>query len=141
MMILALLLAAQEVERPNVVLFLADDLGARDLRVLGSSFYDTPHLDAMAREGMSFGRAYAACPVCSPTRASLLTGSGLSIGQPLPMGYSAYNVPLAYRDTYYDTPNAWYRYNNGYIYQVDPTTQLLTVLVRAIIYKTSNDGS
>ena len=64
---------------------------------------------------------------------SLLTGSGLSVGQPLPMGYSTYNVPLAYRDQYYDTPDAWYRYNNGAIYQVDPTTQLVTALVRAII--------
>lgn len=65
--------------------------------------------------------------------ASLLTGNGLSVGQPLPMGYSAYNVPLSYRDQYYDTPDAWYRYNNGYIYQVDPTTQLVTALIRAIV--------
>jgi hypothetical protein len=65
--------------------------------------------------------------------ASLLTGNGLSVGQPLPMGYSAYNVPLAYRDQYYDTNDAWYRYNNGNIYQVDPTTQLVTALIRAII--------
>jgi len=65
--------------------------------------------------------------------ASLLTGNGLSVGQPLPMGYSTYNVPLAYRDQYYDTNDAWYRYNNGYIYQVDPTTQLVTALIRAIV--------
>ena len=65
--------------------------------------------------------------------ASLLTGNGLSVGQPLPMGYSAYNVPLAYRDQYYDTNDAWYRYNNGNIYQVDPTTQLVTALIRAIV--------
>ena len=65
--------------------------------------------------------------------ASLLTGNGLSVGQPLPMGYSTYNVPLAYRDQYYDRPDAWYRYNNGSIYQVDPTTQLVTALIRAII--------
>ena len=65
--------------------------------------------------------------------ASLLTGNGLSVGQPLPMGYSTYNVPLAYRDQYYDTNDAWYRYNNGNIYQVDPTTQLVTALIRAIV--------
>lgn len=65
--------------------------------------------------------------------ASLLTGNGLSVGQPLPMGYGTYNVPLAYRDQYYDTPDAWYRYNNGNIYQVDPTTQLVTALIRAIV--------
>jgi hypothetical protein len=65
--------------------------------------------------------------------ASLLTGNGLSVGQPLPMGYSTYNVPLAYRDQYYDTSDAWYRYNNGNIYQVDPTTQLVTSIIRAIV--------
>ena len=65
--------------------------------------------------------------------ASLLTGNGLSVGQALPMGYSTYNVPLAYRDQYYDTADSWYRYNNGYIYQVDPKTQLVTALIRAII--------
>lgn len=64
--------------------------------------------------------------------ASLLTG-GLSVGQPLPMGYSAYNVPLAYRANYYDTPNAMYRYNDGYIYQVDPTTRLITAVIDAIV--------
>lgn len=61
-------------ERPNLVIILADDLGARDLRVCGSTFYDTPNLDRLAAEGTTFTRAYAACPVCSPTRASLLTG-------------------------------------------------------------------
>ena len=65
--------------------------------------------------------------------ASLLTGNGLSVGQQLPAGYGTYNVPLAYRDQYYDTQDNWYRYNNGYIYQVDPTTQLVTALVRAIV--------
>ncbi|HZB69054.1 MAG TPA: hypothetical protein VE403_01700 [Sphingomicrobium sp.] len=65
--------------------------------------------------------------------ASLLTGNGLSVGQALPMGYSTYNVPLAYRDQYYDTADSWYRYNNGYIYQVDPKTQLVTALIRAIV--------
>lgn len=58
----------------NVVIFLADDLGQRDLGCYGSSFYETPHLDRLAREGARFTHAYAACPVCSPTRASLLTG-------------------------------------------------------------------
>ena len=58
----------------NVVLFLADDLGQRDLGCYGSRFHETPHLDRLAREGARFTDAYAACPVCSPTRASLLTG-------------------------------------------------------------------
>jgi len=64
--------------------------------------------------------------------ASLLTG-GMSVGQQLPLGYSTYNVPLAYRSQYYDTPDAWYRYNDGYIYQVDPTTRLITAIVQALV--------
>lgn len=63
---------------------------------------------------------------------SLLTG-GLSVGQPLPPAYSVYNVPLSYRDRYYDTPNSWYRYSDGYIYQVDPATQLITAMVTAAL--------
>ena len=59
---------------PNIVFFLADDLGQRDLGCYGSTFYETPNLDRLAREGLRFTDAYAACPVCSPTRASLLTG-------------------------------------------------------------------
>jgi arylsulfatase A-like enzyme len=59
---------------PNVVIFLADDLGARDLGAYGSTFYRTPNLDRMAQGGMRFTSAYAACPVCSPTRAALATG-------------------------------------------------------------------
>ena len=65
---------SQAVERPNVVFFLVDDLGWTDLGCFGSSFYDTPHVDGLARSGMKFTNAYAACPVCSPTRASILTG-------------------------------------------------------------------
>lgn len=68
------LAAAGAFARPNVVVILADDLGARDLRCTGSTFYDTPNLDRMAREGMTFNQAYAACPVCSPTRAAMVTG-------------------------------------------------------------------
>ncbi|HWI77110.1 MAG TPA: hypothetical protein VNS53_08530 [Sphingomicrobium sp.] len=61
--------------------------------------------------------------------AALLSPNSLAIGQPLPVGYSAYNVPYAYRSSYYDTPNDWYRYSNGSIYRVDPATQLVTALV------------
>jgi len=59
---------------PNVVLIVADDLGWADLGCYGSRFHRTPHLDRLAREGMRFTQAYAACPVCSPTRAALMTG-------------------------------------------------------------------
>ena len=53
---------------------LIDDLGWGDLGCYGSTFYETPDLDRLAAEGTLFTDAYAACPVCSPTRASLLTG-------------------------------------------------------------------
>src|ERR1700761_3711396 len=59
---------------PNVVLVLIDDLGQRDLGCYGSTFYKTPNIDKMAREGIRFTDYYSACPVCSPTRASILTG-------------------------------------------------------------------
>ena len=60
--------------KPNFLFILIDDLGWRDLGCYGSSFYETPHLDRLASEGMVFTDAYAACPVCSPTRASILSG-------------------------------------------------------------------
>lgn len=61
-------------QQPNVVLILADDLGWADLGFQGSQFHLTPHLDALSRRGMRFTNAYAASPLCSPTRASILTG-------------------------------------------------------------------
>ena len=59
---------------PNIVLILADDLGVNQLGCYGSTFYETPHIDSLANTGMRFTDAYAACPVCSPTRASIMTG-------------------------------------------------------------------
>ncbi|MEA4937632.1 MAG: sulfatase [Paludibacter sp.] len=70
----AAMLTAQQSERPNVIFFLADDLGWTDLSCYGSKFYETPNLDQLAREGMLFTNAYAACPVSSPTRVSIQTG-------------------------------------------------------------------
>jgi arylsulfatase A-like enzyme len=60
--------------RPNIVLFLIDDLGWRDLGCQGSTYYQTPNIDRLAKEGVRFTDAYAACAVCSPTRAAVLTG-------------------------------------------------------------------
>jgi arylsulfatase A-like enzyme len=62
-----------EAGRPNVVFFLIDDMGWRDAGCYGSTFYETPNIDALASEGMLFTNAYAS-PVCSPTRASIMTG-------------------------------------------------------------------
>jgi arylsulfatase A-like enzyme len=60
--------------RPNFVFFLVDDLGWKDLGCYGSPFYETPNVDRLAASGVRFTSAYAACPVCSPTRASIMTG-------------------------------------------------------------------
>lgn len=60
--------------RPNVLVILADDLGAHDLGCYGADLHETPHLDRLASTGVRFTQAYAPSPVCTPTRASLLTG-------------------------------------------------------------------
>jgi arylsulfatase A-like enzyme len=60
--------------KPNIIFILIDDMGWRDIGCYGSDFYETPNLDRLAAQGMTFTDAYAACPVCSPTRASILTG-------------------------------------------------------------------
>jgi arylsulfatase A-like enzyme len=93
---------------PNVVVFLVDDLGQRDLGCYGSTFYETPNVDRLAKEGARFTDAYAACPVCSPTRASIMTGMwpqrvGITdyIGAPLkPEGWNRNTrlLPAPYSD-------------------------------------------
>ena len=64
----------QPKKKPNFVFFLVDDLGWKDIVCYGSSFYETPNIDKLARSSMRFTNAYAACPVCSPTRASIMSG-------------------------------------------------------------------
>ena len=59
---------------PNIVFILADDLGWADLPVYGNTFNEAPNISKLADEGMRFDNAYAACPVCSPTRASIQSG-------------------------------------------------------------------
>jgi arylsulfatase A-like enzyme len=66
--------AADPGRPPNVVVFLIDDLGWTDLGCSGSDLYETPNVDRLAREGLTFTNAYSACTVCSPTRAALMTG-------------------------------------------------------------------
>ncbi len=67
-------LLAASADRPNVLFILADDLGWRDLSGEGSVFYESPHIDRIANEGMRFRQGYATCQVCSPSRASIMTG-------------------------------------------------------------------
>ena len=66
--------SSQDDEPFNVVFILIDDMGWTDTAAFGSTFYETPHLDQLTQESMRFTSGYAACPVCSPTRASILTG-------------------------------------------------------------------
>lgn len=60
--------------KPNIVFIMIDDMGWRDLACYGSDFYETPNIDRLAQKSVRFTNGYAACPVCSPTRASFLTG-------------------------------------------------------------------
>ena len=69
-----LALGSKENQRPNIVFFLVDDLGWSDVGCYGSTFHETPNVDRLAKEGMRFDNAYSTCHVCSPSRASILTG-------------------------------------------------------------------
>ena len=63
-----------EAKKPNIVFFLVDDLGWSDVACYGSKFHETPAIDQLAKEGIRFDNAYSTCHVCSPSRASILTG-------------------------------------------------------------------
>ncbi len=65
---------ASELAQPNIVFILVDDLGRHQLSCYDDSFYETPHIDRLVEEGMRFDNAYAAAAICSPTRASIMTG-------------------------------------------------------------------
>lgn len=60
--------------KTNIIFILIDDMGWKDLSCYGSEFYETPNIDKLSKEGMTFNNAYATSPVCSPSRASILTG-------------------------------------------------------------------
>ncbi|MDD4871379.1 MAG: sulfatase [Kiritimatiellae bacterium] len=66
--------AAEEKRKPNIIFILIDDMGQRDVGCYGSKIHETPNIDKLASQGMLFTDGYAACPVCSPTRASIMTG-------------------------------------------------------------------
>jgi arylsulfatase A-like enzyme len=65
---------ARAAGKPNVIIITVDDLGWTDLACFGSKYYETPNIDRLAAQGMRFTDAYAACAVCSPTRAAIVTG-------------------------------------------------------------------
>lgn len=95
-----------------------------------SLYYDTPDYGYWYSPGAIYQYDQRSSMITSV--ASLLS-PGFTVGQALPVGYNVYNVPYDYRATYYDTPDAWYRYNNGYIYQVDPVTQVVTAIVASLL--------
>ena len=84
-------------------------------------YYDTPDY-YYRNDGYGIYRIDAGTQLIAGLVA-LLTGQTFGIGQMLPASYSAYNVPFAYRSTYFDRDDAWYRYGDGFIYEVDPYTR------------------
>jgi arylsulfatase A-like enzyme len=82
--------------KPNIVVITVDDLGWSDLGCYGSTYYETRHIDGLAREGMTFTAAYAAAAICSPTRAALMTGkypARIGITDWIRAGFQGGNVP------------------------------------------------
>ncbi|MFM5917334.1 MAG: hypothetical protein ACKOOL_07360 [Novosphingobium sp.] len=80
------------------------------------------------------GAIYNVDPTTSAIEAiaALLTGDTFTVGQRMPLGYDVYNVPYEYRSRYVDGPDAYYRYSDGYIYQVDPKTQLIVEAIQLL---------
>jgi hypothetical protein len=125
----------------NAIPLYAGGYGVGQILPSGYGYYNVPsQYRSMYYDTPDYGYWYAPGAIYQYdpgnrmiTSVAALLSPGFSIGQPLPMGYDVYNVPYAYRSTYYDTPEAWYRYNNGYIYQVDPVTQLVTAIVASIL--------
>ena len=73
-MLIAIRADAAPEAKPNIVFILADDLGAHDVGCFGSTYHETPNIDRLAARGVKFTQAYAASPLCSPTRSSILAG-------------------------------------------------------------------
>jgi hypothetical protein len=125
----------------NVIPLYAGGYGVGQLLPSAYSYYNVPvQYRSVYYDTPDYGYWYAPGAIYQyDNRSSMITSvaallsPGFTVGQPLPAGYGVYNVPYAYRATYYDTPSAWYRYNNGYIYQVDPATMLVTSVVASLL--------
>jgi hypothetical protein len=89
----------------------------------GDLYYDAPGYDYR----YASGGIYQVDPATQliAALAALVTGQNFNVGQRMPLGYDAYNVPFAYRDDYYDDDRNWYRYADGRIFQVDPGTRVI----------------
>jgi arylsulfatase A len=108
--------------RPNIVLFLADDLGYGELGCYGNTAAITPNLDRFASEGLKLTDCHSACPVCSPSRAALLTGrhpyrtgvfTWIPEGSPIHLRTSEIALPTVLRDAGYDTCHVGKWHLNG----------------------------
>ena len=123
-------------DRPNVVLFLVDDMGWMDTTVNGSQYYSTPNMERLAKRAMRFTAAYAQ-PLCSPTRASILTGqSPLHHGISTPAGHS----PPRVRELRAQAPP-----NQPFVYPItqtflDPAQYTLAEALRDTGYRTGHFG-
>ncbi|MEO7634431.1 MAG: hypothetical protein ABIS38_02145 [Sphingomicrobium sp.] len=110
-------------------------------QMLPSAYYNVPNdYRGLYSDTSDYGYYYAPGAIYQYDQGSSMITSvaalltpGFGVGRQLPSGYGAYNVPYGYRDNYYDTADNWYRYNNGNIYRVDPTTQLVTAIVASIL--------
>lgn len=105
---------APDALRPNIIFVLADDLGWGDLSCYGQRRFETPHLDALAREGLRFTQAYAGCTVCAPSRAALLTGQ--------------------------HTGHVWQRANGNIAFREDPQDPCIAAVLKAAGYRTAMIG-
>jgi arylsulfatase A-like enzyme len=129
-----------DASRPNVVLFVVDDMGWADSRAYGSTYYETPNIDRLASEGMRFTDAYSASPVCSPTRASILTGK-----YPARLGITAAGGHLSpqhpdsppYPDSAPPTRRVIAPFSRRFL---DPREHTLPKALRAAGYRTAHFG-
>ena len=125
----------------NIVPLYASGYGVGQMLPSAYSYYNVPsQYRSLYYDNDDYGYRYAPGAIYQYDQGSSLITSvaallspGFTVGQPMPLGYNAYNVPYGYRTNYYDTQNDWYRYNNGNIYRVDPTTQLVTAIVASIL--------
>jgi arylsulfatase A-like enzyme len=100
--------AAEPSQKLNFIFILVDDMGWKDLSSYGNTWHETPSIDKLAAQGMRFTQAYAACPVCSPTRASILTGKyparlGITNFGKVPLPKTEVTLAQALRDAGYKT--------------------------------------
>jgi len=123
----------QAARRPNVIVIYTDDQGYADMNIYGSKDLVTPNMDALARSGVRFTQFYAAAPICSPSRASLLTGrypqrAGLPVmasskeGGDLSMPGSQYTMGELFRDAGYKTAHIG-KWHVGYTKDTEPNAQ------------------